>query len=31
LENYFDDLDLGGLRVDYRVILPRKIIDMVNM
>jgi hypothetical protein len=31
LANYFDDLDLGGLRVDYRVILPRKIIDMVNM
>lgn len=31
LENYFDDLDLGGLRVDYRVVLPKSIIDMVNM
>jgi hypothetical protein len=31
LANYFDDLDLGGLRVDYRVILPRKIIDMANI
>lgn len=31
LANYFDDLDLGGLRVDYRVVLPKSIIDMVNM
>jgi hypothetical protein len=31
LANYFDDLDLGSLRVDYRVVLPKSIIDMVNM
>ena len=31
LANYFGDLDLGGLRVDYRVVLPKSIIDMVNM
>lgn len=31
LENYFDDVDLGGLRVDYRVVLPKSIIDMANM
>ena len=31
LVNYFGDLDLGGLRVDYRVVLPKSIIDMVNM
>ena len=31
LANYFDDVDLGGLRVDYRVVLPKSIIDMVNM
>jgi hypothetical protein len=31
LANYFNDLDLGGLRVDYKVVLPKSIIDMVNM
>ena len=31
LANYFGDLDLGGLRVDYRVVLPKSIIDIVNM